>query len=148
MTTRKRSFFAAVLALFAGTSSGAPRTSLEYPTDAFAVRERLLQLAPGEMFEGVEISEGNGLRFMNGWHFRRAAKNAGPGQRILIFFNGYAEKAVVWVEDGGEPVQVPMLPEHTDMPDFAIDLAGDVVTSTHVGADGKIYMFRFMANGW
>src|SRR5262245_24823449 len=75
------------------------------PADVARLKDRLLALKAGEIFEGVvpasfltRRSMPLGFPFMKGWSLRRQVVAAAPGQKILILFNGYAEKAIVWVE--------------------------------------------------
>lgn len=98
------------------------------------------------MFEGVR--QLNNFVFMRDWEYRRKAalKN---GQHVLVFFNGYSEKAVAWVEPGGIPIMVPTLPPGVDTNlDRAIDLTGEDYKGDEITADGKIYVFRFKAAEW
>lgn len=67
----------------------------------------------------------NNFVLMRDWEYRRKAalKN---GQHVLVFFNGYSEKAVAWVEPGGLPIMVPTLtPDIATNLDRAIDLTGE-----------------------
>ena len=135
-----------ILGLFGATAAVAAPVDLSETSANKAVIKKLLLLRPGARFEGVR--QPNNFVFMRDWEYRRKAalKN---GQHVLVFFNGYSEKAVAWVEPGGIPIMVPTLPPDVDTNlDRAIDLTGEDYKGDEITADGKIYVFRFMAADW
>lgn len=136
-----------LLALF-GLPAAANPVPIEFsPASGYRpLMERLLQLQVGEKFEGFRWP--NNYVFMRDWKLVRLVQ-AETGQHILIFFNGHAEKAVVWLEPGSLPVPVPPLPSDVDPSlDRAIDLLGEEYKPSEVVPDGKIYMFRFRPANW
>lgn len=137
------------LALFgASTAAAAPAPiALGQPVAYQQIMTRLLSLQPGQKFEGVR--QENNYVFLRNWEYRRKVANAQNGQQIHVFFNGYDEKAIAWVEPKGVPIPVPPAPADVAPGlDLAIDLAGNEVTTDVITADGKIYVFRFRDPNW
>jgi hypothetical protein len=136
-----------VLAVFGVAAQAAPAPiNLAEPASYLALVDRLLRLSPGIKFEGIR--QPNNSAFMRDWEYRRNVA-AQRGQHILVFFNGYTEKAIAWVDTGGIPIKVPNLPPDVDPTlDRAIDLEGEEFKEPAITADGKIYMFRFKAPEW
>jgi hypothetical protein len=69
----------------------------------------------------------------------------------LILFNGYAEKAIAWVEPNGVDIVVPSVPTHaiaSPALELAIDVTGEPYENRTVKADGKIVVFRYKPSEW
>ena len=115
------------------------------------LKTRLQDLQPSEQFEGVKQVNGNNYPYLKGWIFRRRVGSALPGQIVLIFFNGFIERAVVWLESGAPALRVPSAPAATQ-PDpaieNAIDLEGEQYFEPDFKGDGKIYTCRYMDPAW
>ena len=114
------------------------------------LKMRLEHLSVGEAFEGVKQRDGNNFPFMKVWTLRRLVAVLPAGQKVLVLFNGYTEKAIAWVEPGGDALAVPPPPadigvwEH----DIAIDVSGERYDEKMVAPAGKIVVFRFKPPEW
>jgi len=118
--------------------------------DLVQLKRRLEKLSPGEAFEGVKERNGNNFPFMKGWIFRRAVAGLPAGQKVLVLFNGYTEKAIAWVEPGGEALAVPPPPADVGIweHDVAIDISGERYDEKMVAPAGKVVVFRFKRPEW
>jgi hypothetical protein len=115
------------------------------------LKSRLLALKDGEPFEGVKQRDGNNFPYLKGWTLRRRVPTALSGQHILVFFNGFVERAVVWVEPNGQPLLVPPSPnpeEEEEAEENAIDIVGEQFLAASFESDGKIYICRHMNSAW
>ena len=68
----------------------------------------------------------------------------------MILFNGYTEKAIAWVEPGGEALAVPLPPADVGVweHDVAIDISGERYDEKMVAPAGKVVVFRFKPAEW
>jgi len=114
------------------------------------LKKRLESLSPDEAFEGVKERNGNNFPFMKGWTFRRQVAGLPPGQKVLVLFNGYTEKAVAWVEADGVALAVPPPPADVGVweHDIAIDVSGETYDEKTVAPAGKVVLFRFKPPEW
>lgn len=115
------------------------------------LKSRLRSLDNGESFEGVKQRDGNNFAYLRGWAFRRSATTALPGQHIFVFHNGFVERAVLWVDPGGQPLAVPpsVNPSaDSESVENAIDLVGERFMPPFFKDDGRIYICRHMNPTW
>jgi hypothetical protein len=114
------------------------------------LKRRLEELSFGEAFEGVKQRDGNNFAFMKGWTRRRQVADLRPGQKVIILFNGYSEKAIAWVEAGGEALAVPLPPADVGVweHDIAIEVSGERYDEKTVAPAGKVVVFRFKPPEW
>ena len=146
-----KKFLSIAITLIAGSTSAKAQDCIDLneATQVSALKQRLLSMKAGQAFEGVKQCDGNNFSFMKGWEFRRFVETSKPNQHILVFFNGVAEKAVGWVDEGGSSIAVP--PRTADASqdlELAIDLSGEEYNEPTINPDGKIYVFRFMPKDW